>query len=156
MSFTQLTLTSPFLAGETHCIRTAPGHNWPLWELSPRMSLWPPELEYACGITLGRSYDSRTFSREKGAPGRCGKSVPQRGADGVVRMWAVWLPHRKEGAPLPAQRSSERYCKCTLGRRVGERKLTTKCPRGQTAATVSLKSPICNKSEIKKKISDFK
>ena len=59
MSFAQLTLTSPFLAGETHCIRTAPGHNWPLWELSPRMSLWPPELEYACGITLGRSYDSR-------------------------------------------------------------------------------------------------
>ena len=120
MSFAQLTLTSPFLAGETHCIRTAPGHNWPLWELSPRISLWPPELEYACGITLGRSYDSRTFLREKGDPGRCGKSVPQRGADGVVHMWADWLPHLKGGAPLPAQRSSERYCKRTLGRRVGQ------------------------------------
>ena len=97
MSFAQLTLTSPFLAGESHCIRIAPGHNWPLWELSPRMSLWPPELEYACGITLGISYDSRTFSREKGAPGTCGESVPQRGADGVVRKWADWLPHRKGG-----------------------------------------------------------
>ena len=101
MSFAQLTLTSPFLAGESHCIRIAPGHNWPLWELSPRMSLWPPELEYACGITLGRSYDSRTFLREKGAPGRCGKSVPQRGADGVVRMWADWLPHGKGGHRYP-------------------------------------------------------
>ncbi len=86
MSFAQLTITSPFLAGETHCIRTAPGHNWPLWELSPRMSLWPPELEYACGITLGRSYDSHTFLRENGTPGRCGKSVSQRGVNGVVRM----------------------------------------------------------------------
>ena len=37
------------------------------------------------------------------------------------------------------------------GAPVGERTLTTTCPRGQTAATVSLKSPICNKSEIKKK-----
>ena len=79
MSFAQLTLTSPFLAGESHCIRIAPGHNWPLWELSPRMSLWPPELEYACGITLGRSYDSRTFLREKGAP-EDGASQSLRGA----------------------------------------------------------------------------
>ncbi len=113
--------SSPFLAEETHCIRILPGHNWPLWELSPRMSLWPPESEYACGVTLGRSYDSRTLIRKKGAQGRCGESFPRRGADGVVSMWADLLQHRKGELPLTAQKSSKRYRKRTLGHRFGER-----------------------------------
>ena len=132
MSFAQLTLTSPFLAGETHCIRTAPGHNWPLWELSPRMSLWPPELEYACGITLGRSYDSRTFFAGEGPPGKMWQVSPSEGR-GRFRAHVDGLATAPEGgAPLPAQKSSERYCKRTLGRRVGERTLTTTCPRKGT------------------------
>jgi hypothetical protein len=119
MSFAQLTLTSPFLAGESHCIRIAPGHNWPLWELSPRMSLWPPELEYACGITLGRSYDSRTFCGRR-APREDVASQSLRGARTVSCACGRIGYRTGRGAPLPAQGSSERYCKRTLGHRVGK------------------------------------